>query len=159
MTLKMRSPRNGALRVNLQLWIPSQKTFVKLSSVFDTGASKTIISTDLAKQLNMAIEKSSDVKTVTAVGSVNLDAGNLSKLKIGTHEIKDVPVSITDLPKELKAHCVLGMNVLREFLITIDSIDRTITLKHRPYLIKYRLENYSVYMLADAAKMEDADGK
>ena len=44
----------------------------------------------------------------------------------------------------------LGMNVLREFLITIDSIDRTITLKHRPYPKRYHLENYSVSMLADA---------
>ena len=151
MTLKMQSPRNGALRVDLQLWIPSQNAFVLLPSVFDTGACKTIISTDLAKQIKMAIEKSSDVKTVTAVGSVSLDTGNLTKLKIGTHEIKDVPVSIADLPKELKAHCVLGMNVLREFLITIDSIDRTISLEHRPLPKKFHQENYSVSMLADVA--------
>ena len=55
---------------------------------------------------------------------------------------------------QLKAHCILGMNVLREFLITIDSTDRTITLKHRPYPKRYHLENYSVSMLADAADLE-----
>ena len=47
MTVKIQSPRNCAHRVNLQLWIPSQKTFVVLHSVFDTGASKTIINCTL----------------------------------------------------------------------------------------------------------------
>ena len=86
-----------------------------------------------------------------ASGAFHLDTGTLQKIKVGTYEIRDVPVSVANLPKELKAHCVLGMNVLREFLITIDSIDRTISLTHRPYPKKYRLENYSVSMLADVA--------
>ena len=154
MKLKMLNRRNGALRIRLLLWIPSKSTYVSMYSIFDTGASKTIISTDLAKQLKIIADQSSDTTTVTATGSVSLDAGNLPKLKIGSREISNVPVSIADLPKELKTHCVLGMNVLREFLIGIDSIDRTISLAHRPYPKKYHLENYSVSMLADVTEKD-----
>ena len=155
MTLIMRSPRNGALRVNLQLWIPNQKTFVVLPSVFDTGASKTIISTKVAKHLTLDTSQSSSFSTVTAGGALHLYTGTLPKIKVGKMEISSVPVLIADLPPELESHCVLGMNVLREFLITINSIDRTITLTHRPYPKKYRLENYSVSMLADSSEIDN----
>ena len=154
MTLKLQSPRNGALWVNLQLWIPSEKTFVLLPSVFDTGACKTIISIEMAKLLKLDTSQPSGFSTVTAGGALHLNMGTLPKIKVGTLEINNVPVLIADLPPELESHFVLGMNVLREFLITIDSIDRTITLKHRPYPRKYRLENYSVSMLADAANAD-----
>ena len=154
MTLKLQSPRNGALRVNLQLWIPSEKTFVLLPSVFDTGACKTIISTKVAKHLMLDMSQSSSYSTVTAGGALHLNMGTLPKIKVGTLEINNVPVLIADLPPELESHCVLGMNVLREFLITIDSIGRTIPLTHRPYPKKYHQENYSVSMLADAADLE-----
>ena len=150
MTLKMQNPRNGALRVNLQLWIPSEKTFVLLPTVFDTGACKTIISTEMAKLLKLDTSQPSSFSTVTAGGALHLNMGTLPKIKVGTLEINKVPVLIANLPAELESHCVLGMNVLREFLITIDSIDRTITLIHCPYPKRYHLENYSVSMLADA---------
>ena len=150
----MQNPRNGALRVDVQLWIPSQKVFALLPSVFDTGACKTIISIKVAKLLMLDTSQPSSFTTVTAGGALHLNMSAIPKIKIGAFEISNIPVLIADLPPELESHCVLGMNVLREFSIFIDSIDRTITLIHRPYPKKYHLENYSVSMLADAAKAD-----
>ena len=154
MTLKMQNPRNGALIVDVQLWIPSQKVFALLPSVFDTGACKTIVSIKVAKLLMLDTSQSSSFTTVTAGGTLHLNMSTLPKIKMGVMEISDIPVLIADLPPELESHCVLGMNVLREFLITIDSISKTITLKHSPYPKQHYLENYSVSMLADAAKAD-----
>ena len=151
MKIRMTNPRFGSLRVNTKLWIPEQNKYVKMRSIFDTGASKTIISSDAAKLLGITVNKPSGLQTITAADVVNLESSILPKISIGAYEINDVPVLIANLPPELESHCVLGMNVLREFLITIDSIDRTITLKHRPYPKRYHLENYSVSMLADTA--------
>jgi len=152
-TLKMTNAHSSALRINLQLWIPNENIYVKMASIFDTGASKTIIDTELAELL--CIEKSNTVaKTITATGLISLPTGKLQKIKIGTQEIHNVPISITKLPMELEVRCVLGMNVLREFLITVDSLNRVITLEKQPLPIKYQKDRYSISLLSDDEKKE-----
>ena len=152
MKLKMTNARNSALRVNLRLWIPKQNSYVRTASIFDTGASKTIIDAGLVELLGITPKSAGDVATITTTGKISLQTCVLPKIMLGTREIRDVPVSIIKLPTELEVRCVLGMNVLREFMISIDSLSRSINLEIQPFSKEYFKENYSISLLSDSCE-------
>ena len=140
---------NTSLKIKLRLWLPSRNEYAKMDAIFDTGASKTIIDAKLVPLLEINPEPPDGVSTITASGLVSLDTGHLPKIMLGTQEITHVPVSISSLPEELEVYCVLGMNVLREFLITVDSLNRVIILKKQPLPAKYQKDKYSISMLIE----------
>ena len=151
MILKMTNAHNSALRVNLNLWIPKQNMYVKMNTIFDTGASKTIIDIGLVELLGIIPKSSNDIPTITTIGKTSLQTCVLPKIMLGIQEINNIPVSITRLPVELETRCILGMNVLREFLITVDSLNRTITLSKQPLPQKFFRDDFSVSLLSDIA--------
>jgi hypothetical protein len=57
------------------------------------------------------------------------------------------------LPKELKARCLLGMNVIREFKVLVDNRNRTVALTWKPLGKKHFKENYSI--IAPASELEN----
>ena len=144
MTIELTNNHKGVLRIAIKLWIPSKKAYVKTDAIFDTGAFKTILDEKLADLLNLPRNNDKNVVTMTAAGMVTTCSGNLPKLYLGTKLIHNIPVSIMNLPDELESYCILGMNVLQEFDISINNYDGIVTLIPKPLPIKYYMDNYSV---------------
>jgi len=120
-----------------------------MPTVLDTGASITILDAELANILDIKPDKKLGLRTATAAGIITLSTGILPKIIIGNMAISDTPIAISNLPKELEVRCVLGMNVLREFLVEIDSLNKNITLTKQPLPKKFYKEGYSISMLND----------
>jgi predicted aspartyl protease len=133
---------SGALRINIKIWIPSEDKYADTISIFDTGASKTVIDVKLAELLGISTAPAPD--TVTAAGEIPTENGILEKMRIGEKTISKVPVSVMRLPEKLEARCLLGMNVLREFDVAIKNHERKIELLWKPLGKQYTKDDYSV---------------
>ena len=107
---------------------------------------KTKIDERLAKLLQIPIYYNDNTTTVTAMGLVPTKSGTLHKLFLGTKSIYDIPVNIMKLPEELETRCILCMNILREFDISISNYNGILTLKPNPLPKKHHVENYSIIL-------------
>jgi clan AA aspartic protease (TIGR02281 family) len=147
----LQNKHTDSAQIELKVWVPQMSDYAVMKCLFDTGASKTVIDTKLAALLGVSTSPAPD--TLTAAGRVKTERGVVEKIRIGDRTISKVPVNIMPLPKELKAHCLLGMNVIREFEVLMDNYNKLITLTWKPLDKKYFIENYSV--LASASELED----
>jgi predicted aspartyl protease len=143
MTIKLRNKRRGVLRININLWVPSKQTYFTALAIFDTGAYKTIIDEALADVLQLPLEQNTS-PTVTAAGMVSTAGSTLPVMILGTRRLKDIPVNVMKLPDELETRCILGMNILQEFDISISNYDGVVTLTPKPLPKKFFVENYSI---------------
>jgi len=143
MTIKLTNRRKGVLRIRIRLWVPSRQEYVKAAAIFDTGAYKTILDERLADLLQIPLN-ANDSTTITASGAVTTQSGTLHKMFLGTKPISNIPVNVMKLPDELESYCILGMNVLREFDISISNYDGIVTLSPRPLPPKFYAEEYSI---------------
>jgi Tfp pilus assembly protein PilF/predicted aspartyl protease len=91
--------------------------------LFDTGSSDTIVDRRLAAQL--LLSRGNDFKISAFGGDVSTQTAKLRRLELGGLIINDVDAKILDLRsqsnqlgKEISA--VIGMNVIANFLVTID---------------------------------------
>jgi len=149
MTLQLRNKRRGVLRIDIQIWIPSIQSYAKAAAIFDTGAYKTIIDERLAELLEIPIVNDKKATTVTAMGLVSAGSGTLPKITLGAKPINNIPVNVMKLPDELETHCILGMNILHEFDISISNRNGIITLNPNPLPKQYFRENYSIVLTID----------
>jgi len=147
MTIKLRNKRNDVLRIRINLWEPNRKEYIKAMAIFDTGACKTIVDERLADLLQIPRNPNSST-TVTASGTVTTQSGTLSKMILGTKRIEDIPVNVMKLPDEIEAYFILGMNVLREFDVSVSNYDGIVTLTSRPLPEKYHVAGYSVTLVS-----------
>jgi predicted aspartyl protease len=91
--------------------------------VFDTGASTTLLTPDLAAELEI---KSTGAKQgMTAGGRVGVQLGTVESLRLGEAQRDKVDIAITDLSAISRAIGTnldgdLGYNFLRHFRLTID---------------------------------------
>ena len=143
MTVKLENKRNDLLRIKVSIWVPSRREYIKATAIFDTGAYKSILDERLADLLQITRNISTST-TVTASGAVTTQSGILPKMHLGTKLITDIPVNVMKLPDEIESYCILGMNVLREFDISISSYDGVVMLIQKPLPFKYRVKDYSV---------------
>jgi hypothetical protein len=82
---------------------------------------------------------------------------SLPHMLLGKTPIKDKPVNVMKLPKELNARCILGMNILQEYDIHISNFNNTIKLTSKPLPKKYFKEDYSV-TLATTGDVDTSEG-
>ena len=91
--------------------------------IVDTGASMTVLSTNIAIDLGILGTTDNELLTVnTAGGSVQVNMNYLSSLNVGNAQAKNVAVAIHDLPdipEEIEG--LLGMSFLKHFLVTLDA--------------------------------------
>ena len=151
MNLKLENKRGSVLRVEIGIWIPQIRGYAKSMVIFDTGAYKTIIDESLATLLSLPVALNEGIATVTATGISETYSSILPRMLLGKTPVKDVPVNVMKLPKELNARCILGMNILQEYNIYINNLDKIITLSSNPLPKKYFREDYSI-TLATAAE-------
>jgi predicted aspartyl protease len=94
--------------------------------ILDTGAGTSLLSSDLAKQLEVSVIGSKDGQS--AGGKVSVSLAKLDSLAVGKAKLRDVDVGIVDLAQigntiGAKIDGDLGYNFLKHFRVTIDYRD------------------------------------
>ena len=90
--------------------------------VVDTGASYTLISSALARELS--IDLGSNAKTLpfqTANGLINAPVTSLDSIAVGGMEILDLPAAVHDAVPDPQVAGLLGLNFLSNFRMDIDT--------------------------------------
>ncbi|HEY6931379.1 MAG TPA: retroviral-like aspartic protease family protein [Thermoanaerobaculia bacterium] len=92
--------------------------------ILDTGASISLLSTELARSLGVAVTRTEE--GVGAGGNVSIELGRVGSLSIGETELHDVEVGLTDELARIgevtrsKIDGDIGYNVLNHFRVTVD---------------------------------------
>lgn len=102
--------------------------------IVDTGASMTVLSTNIAIDLGILGTTDNELLTVnTAGGSVQVNMNYLSSLQVGTAQSENVAVAIHDLPDiPEQIEGLLGMSFLKHFLVTLDAEHARLILRPKP---------------------------
>jgi clan AA aspartic protease (TIGR02281 family) len=102
--------------------------------ILDTGASMTVLSTNIAIDLGILGTTDNELLTVnTAGGSVQVNMNYLSSLHVGTAQAQHVAVAIHDLPDiPEQIEGLLGMSFLKHFLVTLDAEHARLILQPKP---------------------------
>ncbi len=102
--------------------------------IVDTGASMTVLSTNIAIDLGILGTTDNELLTVnTAGGSVQVNMNYLRSLNVGEAEAQHVAVAIHDLPDiPEQIDGLLGMSFLKHFLVTLDAEHSRLILRSKP---------------------------
>ena len=101
--------------------------------LFDTGASITILSTDLARSLGLRAHAGRTMRLKTVAADVQAKVATLDSLTVGGLSRSDFPVAVVDLDldKSGRFDGILGMDFLGNYTIRIDNQARRIFLTPR----------------------------
>lgn len=101
--------------------------------IVDIGASMTVLSHDLARELDLLSSAEVSLETVqTAGGSVQVTTTHVKEIRAGSAVARNVPVAIHDLPDPLPGVSgLLGMSFLNQFNVTLDAEQGTLHLEPR----------------------------
>lgn len=101
--------------------------------LLDTGASLTVISRRLAREVDLSLDPGAARVTLqTANGPIQALLATLDAVRVGAAEVNHVLVAVHDVPglgSEIDG--LLGMTFLRHFRLTIDPERRELTLGRR----------------------------
>lgn len=90
--------------------------------VVDTGASYTLISNALARELSIEIAPSAkSLPFQTANGLISAPVTNLDSISVGGMEIRDLPAAVHDAVPDPQVAGLLGLNFLTHFRMDIDT--------------------------------------
>jgi clan AA aspartic protease (TIGR02281 family) len=102
--------------------------------IVDTGASMTVLSTNIAIDLGLLGTTDNELLTVnTAGGSVQVNMNYLSSLTVGNAQAHNVAVAfhdLPDIPEQIEG--LLGMSFLKHFLVTLDAEHARLILRPKP---------------------------
>ena len=101
--------------------------------ILDTGATMTVLSTDVALDLGLIASTETQLTTVnTAGGPVQVNVTRIPSIQTGEALVHDVAVAIHDLPDgPTGIDGLLGMSFLHNFLVTLDTDQQQLHLKPR----------------------------
>lgn len=102
--------------------------------ILDTGASHTIVSFAVARDLSLWSQQRATSMTMhTAGGTVQADVLSITSIQIGEAEVRDAEAVIHDLPEAPPGiEGLLGLNVLRHFTVTLDTVHHRLILGGQP---------------------------
>ena len=137
---KAEKTQTGTVTVPIQRYGGSLVVPVKLNNkksvhlILDTGATMTVLSTDVAIELGLTSDSESQVATVnTAGGPVQVNLIRVESMGVKGAKAKNVVVAIHDLPDvQPGIDGLLGMSFLNNFLVTLDSNQGQLHLRTRP---------------------------
>jgi clan AA aspartic protease (TIGR02281 family) len=103
------------------------------SLLFDTGASITVLSTDLARSLGLRSAAGRTIRLKTVAADVQAKVARLDSITVGGLSRSDFPVAVVDLDidKSGRFDGILGMDFLGNYTIRIDNQARRIFLSPR----------------------------
>jgi clan AA aspartic protease (TIGR02281 family) len=102
--------------------------------ILDTGASHTILSHAVARDLGLwTLHRSDSITMHTAGGTVQAEVLPIDSIKIGGTEVRHIEAAIHDLPEAPpNIEGLLGLNVLRHFTVTLDTVRNRLLLREQP---------------------------
>jgi len=104
------------IMIDLFLWDINYHEYKKALIAIDTGASTTVISSEVLIKLGYDLTKFKKEKITTASKGEYADYGKLKKLKLGNIELDDIDVYAYEFPEDsFYADGLLGLNVLTKF--------------------------------------------
>ncbi|GAK51890.1 designed protein CTPR3 [Candidatus Moduliflexus flocculans] len=116
---------NGAIIVDVKINDQITRPFI-----LDTGASYTIISPRMVKELYLKpVLLQEDVMLQTANGQIKAPLVNLQTVQIGTSKTKNVTAAIHEFDTSSTVFGLLGLSFLNRFQLTVDAEHRRIILK------------------------------
>jgi hypothetical protein len=95
----------------------------------DTGASQTMISKRMARDLRMYASGSGERAGIGGV--VTVDIGKVDAIRVGEAEAKDLQVSIHDFSKDPSVEGLLGYDFLGRYNMSVDSDKQVMVLTPR----------------------------
>jgi clan AA aspartic protease (TIGR02281 family) len=112
------------------LLVPVQIDALDLEFLVDTGAAYTAISPDVATLFNLSLSLQRQLRIVLAQGApLSVPQVSLPELFIGRMRLRQVEALVMTFPSALKLDGVIGMNVLRQFRVTLESDTSTLVLR------------------------------
>jgi clan AA aspartic protease (TIGR02281 family) len=104
--------------------------FLEARVLVDTGAGITVLSRELAQELQLEEEPGHGIKLKTMATDIQAQVATLDSIQVGDLIEKDLRVAITDLPRgeERKFDAILGMDLLNKYKIHIDNENSRIVL-------------------------------
>jgi hypothetical protein len=99
--------------------------------LLDTGAQKTVFSTDLSELLDLPRNQSS-IQGSGATGSSSYEITKLDRLEIGSILFGDTEILIGSLPKPFSKYYIdgiLGGDILKELRVLIDYPQKTLKIE------------------------------
>jgi clan AA aspartic protease (TIGR02281 family) len=101
--------------------------------ILDTGASHTIVSPNVAREMGLFSDSLSTSVTVkTAGGPVQAEVLTLAAIRVGQAEAQNVPVGVFEIPDApAGVDGLLGLTFLSRFLVTIDPDRGELSLRAR----------------------------
>ena len=104
--------------------------FLEARVLVDTGAGITVLSRELAQELQLEEEPGHGITLKTMALDIQAQLATLDSIQIGDLIEKDFRVAISDLPsgEERKFDAILGMDFLNKYKIHIDNENRRIVL-------------------------------
>ena len=118
----------SAIQITVGLWKQDKNDYSECDMIFDTGAYMTSIDTSIAKRLGIKLFDVED-SIITGVGSGSIPAKHviLPGFRLGNYfELGPVLVNVFDFPVEMATPALLGLNIIKEFKISIDFTDKRI---------------------------------
>ncbi len=100
---------------------------IEVPLIVDTGAEHVVLPKSMMSELGMENEPASSRRLQTANGTTKALVARLPLLEIGNEIIRDVEAAFIE-DKLLGGTKLLGMNVLKDFRMTLDDQKQTITL-------------------------------
>lgn len=102
--------------------------------IVDTGASHTILSRAIARELGIIRDPGAAPVTVrTAGGPVQAELVRVATIQVGEAEVQNVLVGVFDIPDvPIGVDGLLGLTFLDQFLVTLDTVKGELSLRRRP---------------------------
>lgn len=126
------SAAGNAILMNVELEGPAGR--LALPYLFDTGASFTTVHTDTAARLGLQVpDDAPTLQFNTASGPRESRMVYLPSLRLGGVELRGLLVSVCDGCANDRSQGLLGLNVMREFLVEMDYQAERMKLLPRPH--------------------------
>lgn len=98
---------------------------VKVQFIFDTGATYTMISSKIAKQLGISTTNVPKLKIMTGSGYINAPKIILNKIEVNGLAVYNVEALVADLPLHNSGQAgnlagLLGLSFMKDFRVTVD---------------------------------------
>ncbi len=95
--------------------------------ILDTGSATTAIDIDL---VDFNYRKSAEIKRLLGIGGGTQEvvSQRVDSIMIGQSELYDVEIEFGDIQEDLGINGFIGTDILSQFILTIDFVQKTISL-------------------------------
>jgi clan AA aspartic protease (TIGR02281 family) len=117
------------------LLIPVRVQGQDFEFLLDTGAAYTALSEDIITLLGITVNPQRMAAIAPAHGGVfQVPMVTIKELRLGGFRLTDIAAIVLEFPPILKIDGVLGMNILRQFRMTLEADTATLVLRRLTFV-------------------------